>query len=94
VQRELRPHLTLLLDAPVELALQRARTRNAQHGNADGDRFEREQAQFFERVRLTYLAIAAAEPQRVRVIDAARAIAVVEAEVRDAVAAFIRTATP
>jgi len=91
VQRDLRPHLTLLLDAPVALALERARARNAERGNAEGDRFEREQAQFFERVRATYLTIANAEPQRVRVIDAARDLNVVEAAVRAAVAECIRT---
>jgi len=90
IQRDLRPHLTLLLDAPVALALARARARNAERGNAEGDRFEREQAQFFERVRATYLAIAQAEPQRVRVIDAARDLHVVEAAVRAAVAECIR----
>jgi dTMP kinase len=58
-----------LLDAPVELALQRARKRNA---GADGDRFERERGEFFERVRHAYLARAAAEPQRMTVIDGAQ----------------------
>ena len=49
----------------MELGLTRARARRA-----DGDRFEDEQRQFFERVRARYLQLAAAEPQRVRVIDA------------------------
>jgi dTMP kinase len=89
VQRELRPHLTLLLDAPIELALQRARARNAEQGNVEGDRFEREQVQFFARVRAAYLAIAKSEPERVRVIDAAREIASVAEDVRAVVAEFI-----
>jgi dTMP kinase len=91
VQRDLRPQLTLLLDAPVELAMRRARARNAEQGNVAGDRFEREQTAFFERVRAAYLAIAKAEPQRVRVIDAARDIAIVEADVRSAIADFVST---
>jgi dTMP kinase len=91
VQHDLRPQLTLLLDAPVELAMRRARARNAKQGNEAGDRFEREQTSFFERVRAEYLAIAKAEPQRVRVIDAAREVAIVEADVRLAIASFIRT---
>jgi dTMP kinase len=62
-----RPDLTVLLDAPVALALQRARHRNA---GAAADRFESERAEFFERVRAAYLARAAAEPGRIAVIDA------------------------
>lgn len=93
VQNELRPHLTILLDAPVELAQQRARARNAQLGNAIGDRFEQEQRQFFERVRDAYLNIAKREPQRVRVIDAARDQDTVAAAVRTAINEFIRHAS-
>jgi dTMP kinase len=67
VQRSLRPDLTLLLDAPVREALQRARRRNA--GAAD-DRFEGERLEFFERVSAAYRARAAAEPKRIEVLDA------------------------
>jgi dTMP kinase len=63
----LAPDLTLLFDAPVSVALARARGRS---GN--GDRIESEQLEFFERARAKYLAIARAEPDRVRVIDATR----------------------
>jgi dTMP kinase len=59
--------LTLLLDAPVEQALQRARQRNA---GAAADRFESERAEFLERVRDVYRARAAAEPNRIVIIDA------------------------
>jgi dTMP kinase len=90
VQGDLRPHLTILLDAPVEVALRRARLRNSQLGNVEGDRFEREQAQFFERVRAAYLAIASADPQRVRIIDAQRTVDEVEILVHKVVAEFIR----
>jgi dTMP kinase len=67
VQGARRPDLTLLLDAPVEQALQRARQRNA---GAAADRFESERAEFFERVRDVYRARAAAEPNRIVIIDA------------------------
>ncbi len=73
VQGSRRPDLTLLLDAPVELALERARKRRPQTGTgtiADIDRFERERGEFFVRVRRGYLARAAAEPGRFLVIDA------------------------
>jgi dTMP kinase len=90
VQGALRPDLTLLLDAPIELALARARQRNAERGNAAGDRFEREQNEFFLRVRSTYLDIARNEPQRVKVIDAAQSLPQVEAAVRSCIATFIQ----
>jgi dTMP kinase len=66
-----RPDLTVLLDAPVEQALERARQRNA--GGA-ADRFESERAEFFERVRDAYRARAAAEPNRIAVVDASQSV--------------------
>jgi len=63
VQRGLQPDLTILLDAPVEVGLGRIAGRAHDH-------FEREQRDFFERVRASYLARAAAEPARFRVLDA------------------------
>jgi len=61
----IRPDLTFLLDVGVEQGLQRARSRGG-----EPDRIEREQSDFFQRVRAVYLARAAAEPERFRVIDA------------------------
>ena len=66
VQETLRPDLTLLLDAPVELGLARAAERQ---GTACTDRFESERVEFFRRVRDKYLARARAEPERFAVID-------------------------
>jgi dTMP kinase len=65
VQRGLEPDLTLLLDAPVEVGTQRIVARTKDH-------FEREQRPFFQRVRNAYLELAAREPQRIAVIDAAQ----------------------
>lgn len=73
-----RPDLTLLLDAPVEQSLQRARQRNA---GAAADRFESERVEFFERVRDAYHARAAAEPDRIAVIDAAQSVDAVAADI-------------
>ena len=61
----LQPDRTLVFDCRYEVA----RERLARTGRAL-DRFEKEDREFFERVRAAYLAIAKAEPQRVRVIDA------------------------
>lgn len=75
----LTPDLTLLLDLPVETGLQRAHARRKAKGATAGeggehcdlpDRFEAEAVVFFERVRERYRAIAAAEPQRVRILEA------------------------
>jgi dTMP kinase len=86
VHPQRQPDLTLLLDAPVELGLARARARNG----ADGpDRFESERAEFFERVRQTYLQRAALEPARFRVIDATGALDDVGAKVRAALQALL-----
>ncbi|MBP6596195.1 MAG: dTMP kinase [Arenimonas sp.] len=61
----LKPGLTFLLDVDVDQGLARARARGG-----EPDRIERERDDFFQRVRATYLARAAAEPDRFRVIDA------------------------
>ena len=75
VQGDLRPDLTLLLDLPVEIGLARAGERGAP------DRFEQEQRAFFERVRQAYLAQAAAQPQRYRVVDASQPLEAVQAAI-------------
>ena len=83
-QRGLRPDLTLLLDAPVETALSRAKARG------QADRFELEQIEFFERIRDTYLEVAAREPRRVTVIEAGHSIEQVRAEIRQILSAILQ----
>jgi dTMP kinase len=68
------PDLTLLLDAPVELALARAQARPG-----GSDRFEQERADFYTRVRARYLARLHAEPARIRRVDATGPVALVAA---------------
>jgi dTMP kinase len=89
VQRARRPDLTLLLDVPVAVGLQRARLRNRDTGieHADQDRFELQRAEFFERVRAAYLARAAAEPGRMSVIDAGRSADEVTSQIVDVLGA-------
>ena len=80
VQGELRPNLTLLLDAPLKIAAER------QAGRGHRDRFEQEPAEFFGRVREAYLRLAASNPDRVRLIDAGRTLQEVQEDIRRALA--------
>ena len=61
---DLRPDLTILLDAPVEIGMSRAGSRG------DPDRLDIERAEFYTRVRACYLQLAEAEPDRFIVVDA------------------------
>lgn len=85
VQHGLEPDRTLLLDLPVEIGLTRAMQRRHERGESTVDRFESEAREFFERVRARYLALAAANTQRIRVIDASRSL---ERVVADALASL------
>ena len=75
VQGSLKPDLTILLDVPLEVSLQRIER------SREKDRFEREAADFFTRVRSAYLRRAAAAPERYAVVDSNRDKAVVRAEI-------------
>lgn len=83
VQQELRPDLTLLLDAPLDIASARAHARNTAMGATD--RFEIEQRQFFEHVREAYLERARQEAARIAVIDATADQDTVAAAIRSAI---------
>lgn len=87
---DLQPDLTLIFDVPVALARQRLAQANP-HG---ADRFEQEQADFFERVRAAYQRIAAENPMRAKLIDATQPIAKINAEVAETVAAMVAALTP
>ncbi len=77
-QHGLEPQLTVLLDLPVEIGLARAAARR---GIDNHDRFEREQRDFFERVRAEFLRLAALN-SRFAVIDAAAPLAEVQAHIQ------------
>ena len=64
VQGSLQPDLTLLFDVPVEISMKRLADAR------EPDKFERENAQFFEKLRQAYLSRAGENPARFRVIDA------------------------
>lgn len=76
VHPDFQPDLTLIFDLDPEVAARRL----AGTGQAP-DRFEREKADFFQRVRAAYLRRAAAAPERVRLIDASRRPDEIRAEV-------------
>jgi dTMP kinase len=75
------PDLTLILDASIETGLGRAAARGE-----DGDRYERMDRQFHQRLRDGFLSIAEAEPTRCRLIDAEADIETV----RDEISTFVR----
>ena len=81
---DLKPDLTIILDVPVEVGMQRTAARR---GSGAPDRFEAEDIKFHQQLRDAYRQIAAAEPQRCVLIDAdadtATVAAAVWAAVRD-----------
>jgi dTMP kinase len=79
----LKPDLTIVLDLPVEVGLERAKARR---GDAEGDRFEGESTAFHRKLREAFLQIAAAEPDRCVVVDASAAREEVAKRVWSAVA--------
>ena len=86
VQQGLQPDLTLLLDIPVAEGLERTRKRGG-----GPDRFERQQLDFFERVRQCYLDRARRYP-RFALIDARHPLTQVQAQIRDTLTRFIEHA--
>lgn len=83
----LKPDITLIFDLPVEAAITRTRRRATDKNETD--RLDAEDAAFHTRVRNAYLRIAAAEPERIRVIDATGSIEETHARVSDAVMLFL-----
>jgi dTMP kinase len=75
-----RPDLTVLLDVPVEVGLERTRRRD------EWNRFEdTEEVAFFEQVRGGYLRLAAEEPERIKVVDGSGSVGAADAAIRAAV---------
>ena len=77
------PDLTLVLDLPVQVGLERARARGRY------DRLEQETIAFHDQVRQGFLELARGEPDRIRIIDAAQSADAIAAEIRTHVAALI-----
>ena len=86
VLKGLWPSLTILLDAPVDIGLQRIDSRGAR------DRIELEGVEFFERARATYLELASLDSQRFCVIDATQSLAAIEKQLVQAVEPMLELA--
>ncbi len=84
------PDLTLVLDLPVALGLERAARRR---DGSNPDRFEAEKIDFHERLREAYLMLAAAEPERCAIIEAGPTKEAVAKRVWDTVNARLEPAT-
>ncbi len=76
VQGDLRPDLTIILDAPVDVGRERAGQRSAP------DRIEQEKNDFFERVRSAYLDLANLHPERICTVDANQPLAQVQQQIK------------
>jgi dTMP kinase len=85
VQGDIRPDLTLLLDIPIEIGLERANDRG------DPDRFEQEQHDFFNRVRAGYLSLANENSDRYVVIDASQELQGVQTDIALALDTFYKS---
>ena len=87
VHSDLQPDLTLFFDVPVEVARQRLRSPDkTRPNNVSLDRFEQEQADFFERVRAGYHKRIRQNPQRYAVIDGAQPLEKVKQQLEGIVA--------
>ncbi|MGN6762891.1 MULTISPECIES: dTMP kinase [unclassified Leifsonia] len=78
------PDLTILLDLDEDAARARLDTSRTRY-----DRLEAERSDFHARVRAAYLELAAGEPERFLVVDAARSVEEIAAEIRDRLAARV-----
>jgi dTMP kinase len=79
------PDLTIILDLPVELGLERAESRS------ERDRFEQENLEFFERVRTTYHQRAEQSPARYRVIDTSPNLELVQENIHKVLSEYMLT---
>lgn len=79
------PDLTIYIDIDVETSLERARARS----QSAGDRIESQTEEFHTRVRNAYLRMAAAEPQRIHVVDGRGGVAEISQRIWDVVKPLI-----
>jgi dTMP kinase len=85
----LKPDLTLIFDLSVAAGFERAKRRAGEGHHSD--RLDLEDASFHTRVRNEYLQIAAAEPERVRIIDASGSVEETHTRMMEVVIPFIES---
>ena len=85
----LAPDLTICVDVDTETGLARAHTRNRERPESDESRIDQEAVEFHHKVRDAYFALAAAEPNRVRIVDGNHAPDVVAEAVWAEMSAFL-----
>ncbi len=78
-ENSIQPNLTLLFDVPVAVSLERLKSARAP------DKFELEDADFFTKIRETYLARAEQFPHRIKIIDANQPLEKVKVLVEEAI---------
>lgn len=83
IQKSLRPDLTILLDLPVEVGETRAGQRSSP------DRFEQQKQAFKQKVRDGYIQLASEQPERIKVVDAARDIPAVASSIQSILSTFV-----
>lgn len=83
----LKPDLTLFFDITVEEAIRRMNVRDG--GDAKRNRMDDETAEFYGRVRKSYLGIASREPERFKIIEAGRSVEAIHTDVVEMVAELI-----
>ena len=83
----LKPDLTLFFDITVDEAIRRMSVRPEAH--AKRNRMDEETAEFYGRVRVSYLGIAGREPERFKIIEAGRSVEAIHADVLEMVTELI-----
>ena len=86
--RGLKPDLTLLVDIDVDTSLARARDRNSAASSGE-TRMDEQSLEFHRKVYEAYHALAAREPQRVRLIDGGKGMDEVEQQIWEVVSACV-----
>lgn len=87
----LKPGLTLLFDLAIEESGARTRRRSESKHKNEGDRLDSEDVEFHTRVRKAYLRLAAAEPDRFRVVQSDGSVEETQLQVRRIVMPFLES---
>jgi len=85
VQQGRQPDLTFLLDVDTATGESRVNTRNNEK-----DRYEKQKVEFKQRVRDVYLQLAKDQPERIKLIQAAKSIDSVQKQINNGLTAFLQ----